>query len=192
MSKEKAILQRIIDGDTRGDFFISNELLKEIDELLAQPEQEPVTNEPTTTAMAVMPNGVCVSNVYDAYEEGRKSVMVEQEPEFGDGPEFDGWEKRSGNSFMQEPVAWMYDHIIKDGHEKQVIFDMVETREVNLESDNYVNIRPLYLEPTKRDPIDLDQVDNHLKICDLSEDYRDGYSDGIIFAEREHGIGGGE
>ncbi|CAB4127440.1 hypothetical protein UFOVP84_188 [uncultured Caudovirales phage] len=68
------------------------------------PKREPVTNEPTTTAMAVMPNGVCVSNVYDAYEEGRKSVMSEQEPEFGDGPEFDGWEKRSGNSFMQEPT----------------------------------------------------------------------------------------
>jgi len=43
--------------------------------------------------------------------------------------------------------------------------------------------------PPKREPIDLDQVDNHLKICDLSEDYRDGYSDGIIFAEKEHGIG---
>ena len=29
--------------------------------------------------MAVMPNGVCVSNVYDAYEEGKKSVMFEQD-----------------------------------------------------------------------------------------------------------------
>lgn len=38
-------------------------------------------------------------------------------------------------------------------------------------------------------PIDLDQVDNHLKICDLSEDYRDGYCDGVVFAEREHRIG---
>jgi hypothetical protein len=58
-------------------------LLTEISELLAQPEQseqEPVTDKPTETAMAIMPNGVCVSNVYDAYEEGRKSVMVEQEP----------------------------------------------------------------------------------------------------------------
>jgi pyruvate dehydrogenase complex dehydrogenase (E1) component len=45
----------------------------EIKELLAQPEQD--------KAGAVMPNGVCVSNVYDAYEEGRKSVMSEQEPE---------------------------------------------------------------------------------------------------------------
>ena len=41
-----------------------------------------------------------------------------------------------------------------------------------------------------REPIDLDQVDKHLKICDLSEDYRDGYSDGIIFAERYHKIRG--
>ena len=46
----------------------------------AEQEQEPVTDKPTETAMAVMPNGVCVSNVYDAYEEGRKSVMSEQEP----------------------------------------------------------------------------------------------------------------
>lgn len=35
----------------------------------------------------------------------------EQEPEFGDGPEFDGWEKRSGNSFMQEPLS--DDEIVK-------------------------------------------------------------------------------
>ena len=45
-----------------------------------KPEQEPVTDKPTEAAEAVMPNGVCVSNVYDAYEEGRKSVMSEQEP----------------------------------------------------------------------------------------------------------------
>lgn len=44
--------------------------------------------------------------------------------------------------------------------------------------------------PPKREFIDLDQVDKHLKTCDLSEDYRDGYSDGIIFAEREHKIRG--
>ena len=41
----------------------------------------------------------------------------------------------------------------------------------------------------KRGSIDLDEVDKHLKICGLSEDYRDGYSDGIVFAEIEHGIG---
>ena len=38
-------------------------------------------DRPTEAAMAIMPNGVFVSNVYDAYEEGRKSVMSEQEPD---------------------------------------------------------------------------------------------------------------
>jgi hypothetical protein len=40
MSKAKAILQRIVDGDNRGDFFISNALLKEIEAALSEPEQE--------------------------------------------------------------------------------------------------------------------------------------------------------
>ena len=42
MSKALDLLRRLASGDNRGDFFISNELLKEIEELLAQPEQEPV------------------------------------------------------------------------------------------------------------------------------------------------------
>ena len=36
--------------------------------------------QPESTAEAIMPNGVCISNVYAAYEAGRKSVMSEQEP----------------------------------------------------------------------------------------------------------------
>ena len=79
MSKERELLERLVNsGVLRGYYFIA-----EVKELLAQTEQteqEPVTDKPTETAMAVMPNGVCVSNVYDAYEEGRKSVMVKQEP----------------------------------------------------------------------------------------------------------------
>ena len=42
MSKALDLLRRLASGDNRGDFFISNELLKEVNELLAQPEQEPV------------------------------------------------------------------------------------------------------------------------------------------------------
>ena len=45
MSKERELLRRLASGDNKGDFFISNELLKEIQQLLAQPEQieqEPV------------------------------------------------------------------------------------------------------------------------------------------------------
>ncbi len=40
MSKYIDMLHLIVEGDNRGDFFISNELLKEAQELLAQPEQE--------------------------------------------------------------------------------------------------------------------------------------------------------
>ena len=38
--------------------------------------------------------------------------------------------------------------------------------------------------------LDLDKVDKHLEICDKSEEYRDGYSDGIVFTERHHGMRG--
>lgn len=43
MIKERAILQRIVDGDNRGDFFISYELLTEIEELLVQSDQKPLS-----------------------------------------------------------------------------------------------------------------------------------------------------
>ena len=40
MSKALDLLRRLASGDNRGDFFISNELLKEIEAALAHPEQE--------------------------------------------------------------------------------------------------------------------------------------------------------
>ena len=42
MSREMDLLRRLAEGDNRGDFFISLELLKEVEAILAQPEQEPV------------------------------------------------------------------------------------------------------------------------------------------------------
>lgn len=47
MSKYIELLHRIAEGDNRGDFFINNELLKEIQELLNQPEQRltPLTSK---------------------------------------------------------------------------------------------------------------------------------------------------
>jgi hypothetical protein len=40
MNKALDILRRLASGDNRGDFFISNELLKEVEEILAQSEQD--------------------------------------------------------------------------------------------------------------------------------------------------------
>ena len=42
MSIERELLEKVISGDNKGDFFISYDLYKEIKEFLAQPEQEPV------------------------------------------------------------------------------------------------------------------------------------------------------
>ena len=42
----------------------------------------------------------------DAAETLHEIQELLAQPEFEDGPEFDGWEKRSGNSLMQEPIAW--------------------------------------------------------------------------------------
>ena len=67
-SKERELLKEcrlMLDNPINGT--AGRNLQIKITELLAPPEQD--------KAEAVMPNGVCVSNVYDAYEEGRKSVM---------------------------------------------------------------------------------------------------------------------
>ena len=45
MSRERELLEKVISGDNKGDFFVSYDLYKEIYEFLAQPEQtekEPV------------------------------------------------------------------------------------------------------------------------------------------------------
>ena len=157
MTKERELLEKVISGDNKGDFFISYDLYKEIYEFLVHPEQseqEPVTDKPTETAMAVMPNGVCVSNVYDAYEEGRKSVMVEQ-----------------------EPVAWMFGN--------KLYKKLYGKNHLSLEERN--SFIPLYTAPPKREPLGLEIMD----FCG-SEDYREGFKDGALYAEKCHGIGGGE
>lgn len=41
MIKERDLLEKVISGDNKGDFFVSYDLYKEIYEFLAQPEQEP-------------------------------------------------------------------------------------------------------------------------------------------------------
>ena len=91
----------------------------------------------------------------------------------------------------QEPVVKVH-RIHNDGENSSTFMTgEILSKEVNCWD---LPIKPndlLYTStPPKREFIDLDQVDKHLKTCDLSEDYRDGYSDGIIFAEREHKIRG--
>jgi hypothetical protein len=59
----------------------NNTLSCEVEAILVQPEQN--------IAGAVMPNGVCVSNVYDAYEAGRASVLLAQPERIEQEPKLD-------------------------------------------------------------------------------------------------------
>jgi len=165
MSIERELLKKVISGDNKGDFFISYDLYKEIYEFLVHPEQfeqEPVTDKPTETAMAVMPNGVCVSNVYDAYEEGRKSVMSEQQPE-----------------------AWII--VNKEtGYRTQVsdLTPFLYHREI-------FEVIPLYTAPPKRELLsDKEITKNTPKLIHIGE--RLAFHAGVRFAEKHHGIGGRE
>ena len=96
MSKERELLQKVL-TKLNSYYYEGNVTIKnEIEELLVQPEQN--------KAEAIMPNGVSVSNVYDAYEEGRKSVMVEQ-----------------------EPVAWIYEWVDEAGEPfKSVVYNFYD------------------------------------------------------------------
>jgi hypothetical protein len=72
MSKAKAILQRIVDGDNRGDFFISNALLKEIEAILAQPEQKnnPLSEDDVDTCLSNAINNGWYPVDEDSYRQG--------------------------------------------------------------------------------------------------------------------------
>ena len=154
MSKERELLKQVVEYMWVGD------IVEEIKELLAQPEQEqePVTDKPTETAMAVMPNGVCVSNVYDAYEEGRKSVMSEQ-----------------------EPVAWIIETEIDGKLSEWVCTDKKHYMDASDGKDPI----PLYTSPPKREPLTS-------KLISLGNNCHESFIKGVRFAEKMHGIGGGE
>ena len=82
----------------------------------------------------------------------------------------------------QEPVAWHY--IYDDG------ITVRERVTEYMPLGKYYTITPLYTAPPKRECI------NHDDILDRSNtgsfEYRDGFMDGVLYAENHHGIGGGE
>jgi hypothetical protein len=108
----------------------------------AKPEHEHVTNEPAATAMAVMPNGEPVSNVYDAYEAGITSVMVEQEPV--------AWQFRTFHGEDTVCSGW------------DVWEDCTELKFNNVSeyvANGCYQVRKLYTSPTKCKPLTANQID---------------------------------
>ena len=163
MSIERELLKRFMTELNTEEDVVS--LFNDIKECLAQPEQseqEPVTDKPTETAMAVMHNGVCVSNVYDAYEEGRKSLMSEQ-----------------------EPVAWIDDGSLKSLQESTGYALRFLTNDTESLKNTDV---PLYLAPQKREPLSDEEIDKGYQESDGNY-YDLAFRDGVRFAEKHNGVG---
>ena len=88
----------------------------------------------------------------------------------------------------QEPVAKITS-IHADGENLPVVITAIVLSEaVNIWDLPIKNNDLLYLAPPKREPLGLEIMD----VCG-SEDYRKGFKDGALYAEKCHGItGGGE
>ena len=81
----------------------------------------------------------------------------------------------------QEPVAWLHEWVDETGETVRSIYH-------NFYEDE--NLIPLYTTPPKLERINHDDILD--RSIDGSFEYRDGFMDGVMFAENHHGIGGGE
>jgi len=111
----------------------------------------------------------------------------------------------------QEPVAWMYDWNTKgDELYGNSYYDRVSSDEMAIKRCACDNIRPLYTTPPKDEPPQTARemyqrgyaaAERDLKRKPLSDtkcpypeetscEYRDGFTDGILYAEKHHKIGG--
>ena len=84
----------------------------------------------------------------------------------------------------QEPVAWIIQTEVEGKLLEWVCTDKKHYME---EHDSIKEPIPLYLAPPKRESLGLEIAD----VCG-SEDYREGFKDGALYAEKAHGIGGEE
>lgn len=123
-----------------------------------------------------------------------ENLLAQSEQEEWSNFTEDSWNnlKVLKSTVEQEPVAWMYDHHIEVGHDKYTEFNVVETCARNLESENCINVRPLYLAPPKREqkPLTRQQIsEGNQSMLNVT---RDAFVNGVKFAEKAHGITGGE
>jgi hypothetical protein len=126
MSKERELLKRAMVEDDDGDWFIGHTLYKEIQELLAQPEQD----QPVATKL--------------------------ETPQF--------------QSF-------------------RVSFEDAKKLEA-LPVGTKIYTSPLYAAPPKREPLTPQQISvGNQSMLNVT---REAFKDGVKWAEKEHGIGGGE
>ena len=81
-----------------------------------------------------------------------------------------------------EPVAWMWTNKELGG------------TYFSNSGDSDHNWKPLFTSPPEREPLSCKMVSDFLKSFneEVSHEYRQGFEDGVEWAEAAHGIGGGE
>ena len=86
----------------------------------------------------------------------------------------------------QEPVAWITEWVQRYRHNDTPIIDRaVSFTKCDAPAVPNPNYIPLYTSPPTREPLGLEIMD----VCG-SGDYREGFKDGALYAEKAHGIGG--
>jgi hypothetical protein len=187
MSKERELLQRILDTDPK---FLGGRFIAEIQELLAQPE--PI-KEREVSGKIVSTDDACNWNLtvgalkdYDhVYVNGIR--YTEYQPDINTQYLLDQVSRLTAENAMlkekwlaqpepeQEPVAW--------GYKKRVTYKP--------EGSEEEEIIPLYTAPPKCEPLsDGEITTNTPKLIPIGE--RLAFHAGIRWAEHQHGIGCGE
>ena len=194
MSKALAVLLELKESASYwGEYDVPIGIHERIDEAIAelftqpeQTEQEPVAWKDRTYGNLHHYRHAPSEAMALTREIQELLAQPEQEPDYEDGPEFKGWDKRSGT---QEPVAW-----ITEWEQKQVstsIFKDQTLRRVSFTKSNapsaVLNHIPLYTAPKKREPLSNTEVEQTTK--NMSEFGADMFKAGIAAAERAHGIG---
>ena len=194
MNKERETLITDLSINTvDGFFYITRKLQAEIQELLAQPEQEPeawILEDKKTgyrRQSAYKPTDLDeeACNVIPLYT--APPVKSEQEPvawKVIDGPNGEFMFSRvkpMQRTYKYDVVIPLYSAPISDitGEE---LMKQVKTNRVFYQEGYAQAERDL-----KREPLGLEIMD----ACG-SEDYREGFKDGALYAEKCHGITGGE
>ena len=119
--------------------------------------------------------------------------------DFNDGIQFDGDKylalpvravraiiAEASEQTEQEPVAWMWDEMFcEDWTTVSSVIKPSKSKYVD-------NVRPLYLAPPKREPLSEEEMSKAFMQDDYGKWDIKSFVNGIRFAEKAHGIGGGE
>jgi hypothetical protein len=193
--KERDLLEKVISGDNKGDFFVSYDLYKEIYEFLAQPEEgvyQKLLRIEKENYVEMLPSELWL----DGYEAGKRSALLskqpEEEPKFNfdlermkaaiESPISDVTVDDLAKQVKQEPVAWK----VIDGTNGEYMFSRVKPME---RSYKYDVVIPLYTAPPKREPLSKEQ---YMKFFTDTYDSVNPITDFVRAIEKAHGIGGGE